>query len=79
MVPNGNIPAMVNVANARQWVAANVLPFQQQIKFKYVCVGNEILASNDNNLISNLVPAMQSLNEALKASNLTYIKVSFKS
>ncbi|VYS54975.1 unnamed protein product [Arabidopsis thaliana] len=75
MVPNGNIPAMVNVANARQWVAANVLPFQQQIKFKYVCVGNEILASNDNNLISNLVPAMQSLNEALKASNLTYIKV----
>ncbi|CAL9236202.1 unnamed protein product, partial [Arabidopsis halleri] len=75
MVPNGNIPAMVNVANARQWVAANVLPFHQQIKFKYLCVGNEILSSNDNNLISNLVPAMQSLNEALKASNLTYIKV----
>ncbi|EOA28895.1 hypothetical protein CARUB_v10025141mg [Capsella rubella] len=75
MVPNGNIPAMVDVANARQWVAANVLPFHQQIKFKYLCVGNEILVSKDNNLISNLVPAMKSLNEALKASGLEYIKV----
>lgn len=79
MVPNGNIPTMVNVENARQWVAANVLPFHRQTQIKYVCVGNEILVSNDNNLISNLVPAMQSLNEALKASGLTDIKVSFKS
>ncbi|CAA7029027.1 unnamed protein product [Microthlaspi erraticum] len=75
MVPNGNIPAMVSVDYARQWVAANVLPFHKQIKIKYVCVGNEILVTKDNNLISNLVQAMKSLNEALKASGLTDIKV----
>ncbi|CAH8364151.1 unnamed protein product [Eruca vesicaria subsp. sativa] len=75
MVPNGNIPALASVQNARQWVGANVLPFHQQTKIKYICVGNEILLTKDNNLISNLVPAMQSLYEALKASGLPDIKV----
>ncbi|CAH2058711.1 unnamed protein product [Thlaspi arvense] len=75
MVPNDRIPAMAQAENARQWIAANVLPFHQQLKIKYICVGNEILMTEDNNLISNLVPAMQSLNDALKTSGLTYIKV----
>ncbi|ESQ52643.1 hypothetical protein EUTSA_v10017897mg [Eutrema salsugineum] len=73
-VPNGNIPALANLENARQWVAANVLPFHQTT-IKYICVGNEILLTKDMNLISNLVPAMQSLTEALKASGLTDTKV----
>ncbi|KAJ4891979.1 glycosyl hydrolase family 17 protein [Raphanus sativus] len=75
MVPNGNIPAMANVENARQWVAANVLPFHQQTKIKYICVGNEILLTKDNNLISNLIPAMQSLHKALNISGLPDMKV----
>ncbi|CAN8308137.1 unnamed protein product [Cochlearia groenlandica] len=75
MVPNGNIPALVNAENAHQWVAANVLPFHKQTKIKYLCVGNEILSNKDINLISNLVPAMQSLNKALKACGLADIKV----
>ncbi|KAF3578085.1 hypothetical protein DY000_02028919 [Brassica cretica] len=74
MVPNGNIPALANVENARQWVGANVLPFHQQTKIKYICVGNEILLTKDNNLISNLIPAMQSLHEALKVSGLPDMK-----
>jgi len=78
MVPNGNIPALANVENARQWVGANVLPFHQQTKIKYICVGNEILLTKDNNLISNLIPAMQSLLEALKVSGLPDMKVSLK-
>lgn len=77
MVPNGNIPAMANVENARQWVAANVLPFHQQTKIKYICVGNEILLTKDNNLISNLIPAMQSLHKALNISGLPDMKVNF--
>ncbi|KAF8048928.1 hypothetical protein N665_2350s0006 [Sinapis alba] len=77
MVPNANIPAMANDVDyyARQWVAANVLPFSQLTKIKYICVGNEILLSNDDNLISNLISAMQNLDDALKASGLTYMKV----
>lgn len=77
MVPNANITAMVNVDYARQWVAANVLPFSQKTKIKYICVGNEILLSNDGNLISNLIPAMQNLDKVLKACGLISMKVSF--
>ncbi|KAG2326372.1 hypothetical protein Bca4012_035337 [Brassica carinata] len=75
MVPNANITAMVNVDYARQWVAANVLPFSQKTKIKYICVGNEILLSNDGNLISNLIPAMQNLDKVLKACGLISMKV----
>ncbi|CAH2058709.1 unnamed protein product, partial [Thlaspi arvense] len=56
-------------------IAANALPFHQQIKIKYMCAGNEIIYNNDNNLISNLLPAMQSFNNASKASGLSNMKV----
>ncbi|CAH2060400.1 unnamed protein product, partial [Thlaspi arvense] len=75
IVPNNRISGMVQVEDSLQWVAANVLPFHQQAKIKYICVGNEIILSNDDNLKSSLLPAMQSLNDALKASGLMDIKV----
>lgn len=74
-VPNGDIPALANTRQARRWVAANILPFHPQTKIKYISVGNEILLTGDNNMISNLVPAMRSLHRALIRSGVTDVKV----
>ncbi|XP_010534498.1 PREDICTED: glucan endo-1,3-beta-glucosidase [Tarenaya hassleriana] len=74
-VPNGEIPALVNTRQARRWGAANIKPFHPQTRIKYISVGNEILLTGDSNMISNLVPAMNSLHRALIRSGITDIKV----
>ena len=76
-VPNGDIPALANGRQARRWVSANILPFHPQTKIKYISVGNEILLTGDNNMISNLLPAMRNLNKALVRAGVRDVKVSF--
>lgn len=76
-VPNGDIPALANGRQARRWVSANILPFHPQTKIKYISVGNEILLTGDNNMITNLLPAMRNLNNALVRAGVTDVKVSF--
>ena len=74
-VPNGDIPSLANGRQARRWVSANILPFHPQTKIKYISVGNEILLTGDNNMISNLLPAMRNLNKALVRAGVRDVKV----
>lgn len=68
---NGEIPALASDPNAAaQWVNSNVLAFYPASKITIITVGNEVMISNDQNLISQLLPAMQNLQNALNAASL---------
>ncbi|GKU91938.1 hypothetical protein SLEP1_g5741 [Rubroshorea leprosula] len=74
-IANGDIPALADTLSARRWVASNIKPFYPQTNIKYICVGNEVLFSNNQDLINNLIPAMRSLNNALVRDGFQKIKV----
>ncbi|KAG8637768.1 hypothetical protein MANES_15G163900v8 [Manihot esculenta] len=75
---NGDIPPLASDPNsATQWINANILPYYPASKIILVTIGNEVLLSGDQNLISQLLPAMQNMENALKAASLDgKIKVS---
>ncbi|XP_047174984.1 glucan endo-1,3-beta-glucosidase 7-like [Vigna umbellata] len=73
---NGDIPSLASDPNAAtQWVNANVLPYYPASNITLITVGNEILTLADQSLASQLVPAMQNLQNALNAASVK-IKVS---
>lgn len=72
---NGDIPALTQIAFARQWVANNIAPFYPQTRIIRVLVGNEILHWGGEELISNLVPAMRTLRDALNLAGFKSIQV----
>ncbi|KAF2318795.1 hypothetical protein GH714_010757 [Hevea brasiliensis] len=74
-IGNGDIPALANLGNARKWVAANVSPFHLRTKINRICVGNEIMASANKAWISNLVPAMWNVHNALLLAGIRGIQV----
>ncbi|XP_011048644.1 PREDICTED: glucan endo-1,3-beta-glucosidase 7-like [Populus euphratica] len=68
---NGDIPALASDPNfATQWVNSNVLAYYPSSKIILITVGNEVLLSNDQNLISQLLPAMQNMEKALSSASL---------
>ncbi|KAK6240944.1 hypothetical protein SCA6_006333 [Theobroma cacao] len=68
---NGDVPALASDPNsAAQWVNSNVLPFYPASKIILITVGNEVLMTNDPNLINQLLPAMQNVQNALNAASL---------
>ncbi|XP_056169398.1 glucan endo-1,3-beta-glucosidase [Syzygium oleosum] len=73
---NGDIPALTQLAFARQWVAINIAPFYPQTRIIRVLVGNEIIHSGDKRLIVNLLPAMKTLHNALVLAGFRGIQVS---
>ncbi|XP_061362716.1 glucan endo-1,3-beta-glucosidase-like [Gastrolobium bilobum] len=76
-VPNDLIPHMTNLSFAEQWVKTNVQPFIPATNIIRILIGNEVLSTANKLLISNLVPAMQTLHTALVAASLdNRIKVS---
>ncbi|XP_065872125.1 glucan endo-1,3-beta-glucosidase [Euphorbia lathyris] len=74
-VGNGDIPALANVNNARRWVGDNIGPFYPRTRINRITVGNEIMASANKAWISNLVPAMRSLHNALLSAGIRGIQV----
>ncbi|KAL3620192.1 hypothetical protein CASFOL_035104 [Castilleja foliolosa] len=70
-IGNGLIQQMADPAQALTWVQQNVQPFLPQTQIKSIAVGNEILTGTDNALKSNLLPAMQSVDRALKTLGLS--------
>ena len=76
-VPNDQIPNITNLSFAQQWVNTNVQPFIPATNLIRILVGNEVLSTANKLLISNLVPAMQTLHIALVEASLdNRIKVS---
>ena len=65
---NGDIPRLATRDGAAAWVSANVAPYYPATDISLVAVGNEIMATADKSLISNLVPAMRALRAALVAA-----------
>ena len=76
-VPNGEIPNLVQLPGAQQWVAAHITPFVPQTKIIRVLVGNEVLHWGPQNLIDNLVAAMRTLHQALQQAGHRNIQVLF--
>lgn len=68
---NGDIPALASDPNfAKNWVDTNVVAYYPASKIILINVGNEVIMSGDNNLISQLLPAMQNVKNALDAASL---------
>lgn len=75
-LPNGEIPNLVQLSAAKQWVATHITPFVPQSNIIRVLVGNEVLHWGPQNLIDNLVPAMRTLYQALQQAGHKNIQVS---
>ncbi|KAK6136767.1 hypothetical protein DH2020_029480 [Rehmannia glutinosa] len=68
---NGDIPALAADPNfAGNWVGSNVLAHYPASKIIVVTVGNEVVTSTDQNLVAQLLPAMQNVQNALNAASL---------
>ncbi|KVH93230.1 Glycoside hydrolase, catalytic domain-containing protein [Cynara cardunculus var. scolymus] len=64
---NGDIPALASDPNfATQWVNSNVLAYPDS-KIIVITVGNEVMSSVDQSLVSLCLPAMQNVQNALNA------------
>ncbi|KAJ6902121.1 hypothetical protein NC651_019787 [Populus alba x Populus x berolinensis] len=75
-IGNGDIPALVDVNAASQWVANNIKPYYPQTRIKLIAVGNEILFTGNKVWISRLVPCMKSLHQALVHAGIKDVQVS---
>ena len=70
-VANGDIPALASNPNsAAQWINTNVVPYYPASNIVLITVGNEVISSMDQGLVSQLLPAMQNVQNALNSANL---------
>ncbi|KAG6750270.1 hypothetical protein POTOM_047367 [Populus tomentosa] len=68
---NGDIPGLASDPNfAKSWINTNVLPFYPASNIILITVGNEVMISNDQNLMNKLLPAMQHVQNALNDASL---------
>ncbi|KAF6171884.1 hypothetical protein GIB67_011781, partial [Kingdonia uniflora] len=74
-VSNEDIPQLAKLSESTRWVNSHITPFYPQTLIDRIAVGNEILATANKNLIAHLLPAMKSLNSALKLTGLSHIQV----
>ncbi|KAL5721275.1 hypothetical protein ACHQM5_013853 [Ranunculus cassubicifolius] len=71
-VGNEHVPDMTDPTKAQAWVEQHVIPHIPQTKITCITVGNEVLSGNDTQLMSNLVPAMQSIYNVLVSLGLDH-------
>ncbi|PIN05629.1 Glucan endo-1,3-beta-D-glucosidase [Handroanthus impetiginosus] len=70
-ISNSDIPGMASDPDlAKNWIDNNVVPFYPASKIILINVGNEVLSYNDPNMMKQLLPAMQNLQNALDAADL---------
>lgn len=74
-IANGELPQLTQIGYASSWIANHIAPFHPQTKINRILVGTEVLHSLDNNLISNLVPAMRTIHTALLQGGITDVQV----
>ncbi|KAF0891897.1 hypothetical protein E2562_011290 [Oryza meyeriana var. granulata] len=69
-IGNENVSAMVDPAAAQAWVQQHVRPYLPAARITCITVGNEVFKGNDTALKANLLPAMQSVYQAVVALGL---------
>ncbi|KAG8064399.1 hypothetical protein GUJ93_ZPchr0004g38883 [Zizania palustris] len=69
-IGNENVSAMMDPAAAQAWVQQHVRPYLPSARITCIAVGNEVLKGNDTALKGNLLPAMQSVYQAVVALGL---------
>ncbi|KAG6518900.1 glucan endo-1,3-beta-glucosidase 14-like [Zingiber officinale] len=69
-IGNENVVNMMDFTKAQAWLKKNVQPYINQTRITCITVGNEVLTGNDTGLMANLLPAMQSVYQALVALGL---------
>ncbi|KAK7404844.1 hypothetical protein VNO78_05847 [Psophocarpus tetragonolobus] len=62
---NEYLESMTNPFKAQTWIQQHVLPYLSQTKITCIAVGNEVFNSNDAQMMLNLLPAMQTVYDAL--------------
>ncbi|KAK7324857.1 hypothetical protein VNO77_28742 [Canavalia gladiata] len=62
---NEYLPSMRDPSKAQSWIQQHVQPYISQTKITCINVGNEVFDNNDTQLTTNLLPAMQSVYNAL--------------
>nr|TKS11297.1 hypothetical protein D5086_0000074590 [Populus alba] len=68
---NGEIPGLASDPNfSKSWINTNALPFYPASNIILITVGNEVMTSNDQNLMNKLLPAMQNVQNALNDASL---------
>ncbi|KAF3578805.1 hypothetical protein DY000_02032420 [Brassica cretica] len=75
-VPNGDLKRLADSqAEANTWVRDNVQKYND-VRFKYISVGNEVMPRGPGGAGTVLIQAMQNIDRALSAAGLSNIKVS---
>ncbi|WJX09329.1 hypothetical protein P8452_00174 [Trifolium repens] len=68
---NGDIPSLASDPNfAKTWISTNVIPYYPASNIILITVGNEVITSNDTNLINGMLPAIQNLQKSLDEASL---------
>ncbi|XP_008383474.3 glucan endo-1,3-beta-glucosidase 14-like [Malus domestica] len=77
-IENAMLGQLKNPQTAFQWVSSHIKPYFPATKITSIAVGNEVFTDDDTTvLLSNLVPAMVSIQTALTQLGLdSYIKIS---
>ncbi|RXH86430.1 hypothetical protein DVH24_017483 [Malus domestica] len=77
-IENAMLGQLMNPQAAFQWVSSHIKPYFPATKITSIAVGNEVFTDDDTTvLLSNLVPAMVSIQTALTQLGLdSYIKIS---
>lgn len=69
-IGNENVGTMMDANKAQSWLQQYVQPYVPKARITSITVGNEIFSSNDTALMANLLPAMQSVYQALVSLGL---------
>ncbi|KAG1369691.1 glucan endo-1,3-beta-glucosidase 14 [Cocos nucifera] len=69
-IGNENVSTMTDSTKAQAWLQQHVQPYIPRTRITCITIGNEVFTSNDTVLKSNLLPAMQSVYQALVALGL---------
>ncbi|XP_020212422.1 glucan endo-1,3-beta-glucosidase 7 isoform X1 [Cajanus cajan] len=68
---NGDIPGLASDPNfAKTWVSTNVVAYYPASNIILVTVGNEVITSNDQGLVVQMLPAIQNVQNALDGAGL---------
>lgn len=67
---NQDLPQLAaDLSFAATWVSTNVIPYAQNLRFRYISAGNEVIPGD---LATYVFPAMQNLDQALRDAQLPY-------